>query len=42
MDSSNLCDKNKIDLTVKNIINPFEKDKRYTLDKLSFDMEMKL
>jgi len=42
MKISNLCKKNKIDLEVKNTKNLFEKDKRYTLNKLSFDMKMKL
>jgi len=41
MKSSSLCEKN-LDLKVKNTRNPFEKVKRYTLDKLSFNMEMKL
>jgi len=40
MKSLNLCEKNKIDLKVKNSRNPFNKVKRYTLDKLSFDMKL--
>ena len=42
MKSSNLCVENKIDLEVENIRNSFDKIKRYTLNKLSFNMEMKL
>jgi len=34
--SSSLCEKNKIDLEVKNTRNSFEKDQENTLDKLSF------
>ena len=42
MKSSSLFKKNKIDLKVKNIRNYFDKVKRYTLDKLTFDMKIKL
>ena len=42
MKRSSLYEKNKKDLVVENIRNSFDKVNRYTLDKLSFDMKMKL